>query len=102
MKRRGGKRVGAWQEKSPALTKITREMNQLTFLSKSWLYIFGKSVEKGYIYLSKSSFLDLEPLTIIQTLFHFSPLMILRTEVFVNVWLSLDKFIGEFQIVHKN
>ena len=49
MKRRGGKRVGARQEKLPALTKITREMNQLTFQSKSWLYIFGKSVEKGYI-----------------------------------------------------
>ena len=75
MERRGGKSVGARQEKSPALTKITREMNQLTFQSKSWLNIFGKS-----------SFLDLEPLTMIQTLCHFSPLMILR------IWKYLSVF----------
>ena len=54
-------------------------------------------MEKG----GKSSFLDLEPLTMIQTLCHFSPLMILQMEAFVNVWLSLNKFIGEFQIVHE-
>ena len=58
-------------------------------------------MEKGYYIFGNSSFLDLEPLTMIQTLCHFSPLMILQTEVFVNVWLSLNKFIGEFQIVHE-
>ena len=64
------------------------------------IYICKNNGERLYIF-GKSSFLDLEPLTMIQTLCHFSPLMILQTEVFVNVWLSLNKFIGEFQIVHE-
>ena len=65
------------------------------------VHIWKINEERLYIF-GKLSFLDLEPLTMIQTLFCFSPLMILWTEVFVNVWLSLNKFIGEFQIVHKN
>ena len=65
------------------------------------IYIWKINGERSSLF-GKSSFLDLEPLTMIQTLCHFSRLMILRMEVFVNVWLSLNKFIGEFQIVHKN
>ena len=42
MKRRGGKREGAGRKKSPALTKITREINQKHWRNKSPLYIFGK------------------------------------------------------------
>ena len=72
MNRRGEKRVGTGQEKSPLFTKTTREMNQqhwrannrYTYLKNQWerLHIFGKS-----------SFLDREPSTMIQTLLNFSP-----------------------------
>ena len=43
MNRRGGKREGAGRKKSPALAKITREINKKTLESKSSIYIFGKS-----------------------------------------------------------
>ena len=45
VKRRGGKREGARQKKSPALTKITREMNQ-----KHW------RANHHYIYLEDRIF----------------------------------------------
>ena len=45
MKRRGGKREGAGRKKSPALTKITREMNQ-----KHW------RTNHHYIYLENYIF----------------------------------------------
>ena len=95
MKRRGGKRVGVWQEKLPALTKRTREMNQLTFQSKSWLYmyIFGKSVEEGYIYLENQPFLTFDNDSDFVSFLTCNDSS--NLEVFVNVWLSLDKFIGE-------
>ena len=43
MKRRGRKREGAGRKKSPALTKITREINQNTGEQITIIYIFGKS-----------------------------------------------------------
>ena len=64
------------------------------------VHIWKINEERLYIF-GKLSFLDLEPLTMIQTLCHFSPVMILQTEVFVSVWLCMNKFIGEFQIVHE-
>ena len=48
MKRRGGKREGARRKKSPALTKITREINQ-----KHW------RANHRYIYLENRIFLNL-------------------------------------------
>ena len=55
---------------------------------------------KGYIHriFGKSSLLDLEPSKVI----NFSLLLIFQSEVFVDVWLSLDKSIGEFSMVYKN
>ena len=41
-------------------------------------YIFGKFMEKCYIYLEKTSCLNLEPSTMIKTSCHFSPLLILE------------------------
>ena len=46
MKRRGGKREGAGREKSPALTKITREINK-----KHW-----RANHNDYIYLENRIF----------------------------------------------
>ena len=43
MNRRGGKREGAERKKSPALAKITQEINKKTLESKSPIYISGKS-----------------------------------------------------------
>ena len=74
MNRRGEKRLGAVREISPSFTKITRERisnigeqkNRHIYLENRWkrLHIFGKS-----------SFLDLESSTIIQTPCNFSPLL---------------------------
>ena len=54
MKRRGGKREGAGQKKSPALTKITREINPKHWRANhhNLLYIFGKS---HFLNLAKGS-----------------------------------------------
>ena len=48
-----------------------------------------------------SSFLGLEPSTMTQTSYHFSPLLTFEFEVFGDVWLSLDKSIGEFSMTYK-
>ena len=53
MKRRGGKREGAGWKKSPALTKITREINEKHWRANHhYIYIFGKS---HFITLAKGS-----------------------------------------------
>ena len=47
----------------------------ITLHSKS--YIFVKFMEKCYIYLEKTSCVNLEPSTMIKTSCHFSPVLIL-------------------------
>ena len=64
MNRRGEKRVGAVQEKSPSPIKITRER----------ISNIGEQILVIYIY-RKSSFLDLDPSTMIETPCNFSPLV---------------------------
>ena len=50
----------------------------------------------------KSSFLDLEPSTMIQTSYHFSPLLMFEFGSMrqCQVWLSLENSIGEFSMVY--
>ena len=95
MKRGGAKRVGAGREKSPSFQNNKRN-ESTTLQSKSSLYIFGKLIEKGYVYLEKSSCLGLEPSAMIKTSCHFSPspIMILRirkySSMFGFTWTSLS------------
>ena len=51
-------------------------------------------------YIWKIKILDREPSTMIQT---FSPLLMFEyyLEVFIDVWLSLEKSIAEFSMVYK-
>ena len=44
MNRRGGKRKGAGRKKSPALAKVTREINKKTLESKPSIYILENRV----------------------------------------------------------
>ena len=62
------------------------------YLENCWkkLHIFGKS-----------SFLNRESSTMIQTSWNFSPLLMLNLELFIHVWLSLEESIGEFSMVYK-
>ena len=74
MKRRGEKHVGTRREKSPSITKITREWINNIAEQIIVIYIWKIDGEKLHIF-RKWSFLDLEPSTMIQTC-HFSPLLI--------------------------
>ena len=62
--RRGGKRVVAGWKKSPSFTKITKEMNQWHWRANN-RYIYLENRWKRLQVFGKSSFLDLEPSTII-------------------------------------
>ena len=62
--RRGEKRVGAGQEKSLSFTKITKEMNQLHWPANN-RYMYLENRWKRLHMFGKSSFLDLEPSTMI-------------------------------------
>ena len=74
MNRRREKRVSAGREKSPSFTKITRQMNQQLWRANN-RYIYLKNRWKRLHIFGKSSFLYLEPSTMIQTSCNFSPLL---------------------------
>ena len=73
--KRGG--VGSGREKSPSFEN-NKKNGSTTLQRKSSLYIVGNLMEKGYIYLEKSSCLGLEPSAMIKTSCHFSLLLILQ------------------------
>ena len=62
------------------------------YLENRWkkLHIFGKS-----------SFLNRESSTMIQTSCNFSPLLMMNLKLFIHVWLSLEGSIGELSMVYK-
>ena len=64
MNRRGEKRVGARREKSPSFSKITKEMNQKHSRANN-RYMYLENRWKRLHMFGKSSFLDLEPSTMI-------------------------------------
>ena len=64
MNRRGEKRVGAGREKSLSFTKITKEINQWHWKGNN-RYIYLENRWKRLHLFGKSSFLDLEPSTMI-------------------------------------
>ena len=100
MNKWGEKGVGAGQKKSPSFTKRTREINQRHGRANNcYIYIYMKNRWKRLHIFGKSSFLDLEPLTMIRVTSHLY--WCLNLEVFVDVWLSQDKSIVEFSIVYK-
>ena len=102
MSRRGEKRVGAGREKSLSFTKITKEMNQQWPTNNH--YINSESLWKRLHKFGKSSFIsrpwtfdnDSCRLRVISHLYWWS-----NSEVFVDVWLSLDKSIGECSMVYR-
>ena len=65
MNRGGEKRVSTGQEKSHSFTKTTREMNKKWRANYLFRYLEYRC--KGLHVFGKSSFLDLEPSTMIQT-----------------------------------
>ena len=65
MNRGGEKRVSTGQEKSHSFTKTTREMNKKQWANYLFRYLENRC--KGLHVFGKSSFLDLEPSTMIQT-----------------------------------
>ena len=85
MNRGGEKRVSAGREKSHSFTKITREMKKKRWAN--YLFIYLEYRCKGLHVFGKSSFLDLEPSTMIQTSWYWYS----NSAVFVDAWLSLDK-----------
>ena len=86
MNRRGEKREGGGREKSLSFTKVTREMNQYCWRASNRYFFFGKSMEKVTC-IWKSSFLDLEPSTMIQT-----SLFLTSTDVLIRKYSSMFGF----------
>ena len=80
MNRRGEKHIGAGREKSPSFTKITRETNKKQWRANNryYIYIYLDNQSKSIHIFGKSSFLNLETSTMIQTLFNFSPLLMIE------------------------
>ena len=75
MKRRGEKHVGTGREKSPSITKITREW--INNIAEQIIVMYSWKIDGERLHIfRKWSFLDLEPSTMIQTSCHFSPLCI--------------------------
>ena len=84
MERRGGKRVGARQEKSPWPKQQEKWINNISEqimvkyiwkIKLSWPWTFDNDSDVVSFLASNDSS---------------------NSEVFVSFWLSLDKFIGEF------
>ena len=98
MNRRGEKRVGAWREKSLSFTKTEKE-KWISNIGEQIIVIYiWKIDEKGHVYLENqaSSTLNLRRwfrLCAISHLYWCS-----NSKVFVDVWLSPEKSIGEFSI----
>ena len=68
------RREGGGVEKLPLFTKETREMNQWHWQANN-RHIYSENRWKRLHILEKSSFLGLEPSTMIHTSCHFSPLL---------------------------
>ena len=71
----------------------------VTFWTEQIMVIYILKINGERLYISgKTSFLDLEPLTMIHALCHFSPLMILR----IRKYLSMFSFLWTISSVNRN
>ena len=103
MNRGGEKRVGAGREKALSFTKITKEIKRINNIGELIIVTcIGKSMEKvTCVWKIKLSW----PWTFDNASCRFRVISNLywqsNSEVFVDVWLFLDKSIGEFSMLYK-
>lgn len=87
-----------WGKRSPALTKITREIKYIKNIREQVTVIFIWKIEFSR---PGERFIPRELSAMIWTCCHFSRDSS-NSKVFIDVWLSLDKSVNEFSMVSKN